>query len=524
MAGRQKGISIDVVVPTLGRPSLQRLLAALEPQRHLLDEIIVVHDRSGAPYVPIFGIRRTGRRGPAAMRNRGWRASRAEWIAFLDDDVVPAPDWASRLVADLEGLAPTVAGSQGEVRVPLPSGRRPTDWERNVAGLERGSWISADIAFRREALEAAGGFDERFRRAYREDTDLAMRLLRGGWQLVRGGRVVEHPVPAAGFWTSVSHQRGNADDVLMRALHGRDWRRWGRAPRGRLARHLLTSGSLAAAGAALVRRRPRLAAVPALAWLALSAELATARILPGPRDRDEVVRMLATSAVLPLAAAAWSGWGLLRLPLLLALGGPPRRPRAARPTPDAVLLDRDGTILVDVAYNGDPGKVVPVPGARRALERLRSRGLATAVVSNQSGIGRGLLDRDQVEAVNRRAEHLLGPVGPWLFCPHAPDDGCGCRKPEPGLVLAAAERLGVRPDRCLLIGDIAADVQAAQAAGAAAVLVPTPRTEPEDVRRAPRVAASIETAVELLLDNADRNAFSPYESQEALRPEEEGRR
>jgi histidinol-phosphate phosphatase family protein len=527
MAGRHSRGTIDVVVPTLGRPSLRRLLAALEPQRHLLGEIFVVHDRSGAPYVPISHIKRTGATvvsgvglGPAAARNRGWRASRAEWIAFLDDDVVPAPDWASRLVADLDGLPPSVAGSQGTVRVPLPSDRAPTDWERNVAGLEHGSWISADIAFRREALEAAGGFDERFRRAYREDTDLAMRLLRGGWQLVRGRRVVEHPVPAAGFWVSVSRQRGNADDVLMRALHGHHWRRWGRAPRGRLPRHLFASGCLAGTLAALAGRRPRTAALPALAWLGLGAELASDRIRPGPRDRDEVLRLLATSAVLPVAAAAWSGWGLLRLPLLLALGGPPRRPPAPQPAPEAVLLDRDGTIVFDVAYNGDPRKVAPMAGAARALTRLRAHGLATAVISNQSGIGRGLLDREQVEAVNGRTEELLGPVGPWLFCPHGPEDGCECRKPEPGLVLAAAERLGVRPDRCAVIGDVAADVQAAQAAGAAAVLVPTPRTEPEDVRMAPRVAASIEAAVEQLLPNPDRNAFSPHEGEKTLQPEE----
>ncbi len=504
MAGRHSRGTIDVVVPTLGRPSLRRLLAALEPQRHLLGEIIVAHDRSGAPFPAIGEKRRTARRGPAAARNRGWRASRAEWIAFLDDDVVPEPNWAERLAADLDGLAPTVAGSQGRVRVPLPASRPPTDWERDVAGLERGAWISADIAFRREALEAAGGFDERFRGAYREDTDLAMRLLRGGWQLVRGRRLVEHPVPAAGFWVSVSRQRGNADDVLMCALHGRHWRRWGRAPRGRLARHLLTTGCLATAVAASARHRPRAATLPALAWLALSAELAAERILLGPRDREEILRMLATSSVLPVAATAWSGWGLLRLPLLLALGGPPRRPPAPDPVPEAVLLDRDGTIVFDVAYNGDPDKVAPMVGAGRALASLRAHGLPMAVVSNQSGIGRGLLNGSQVEAVNRRAEELLGPVGPWLFCPHGPEDGCACRKPEPGLVLAAAERLGVRPDRCAVIGDVAADVQAAQAAGAAAVLVPTPRTEPEDVRMAPRVAASIEAAVELLVGEAPR--------------------
>jgi histidinol-phosphate phosphatase family protein len=477
----------DIVIPTAGRASLARLLAALEPQRGTLGGVHVVRDREG--------------RGPAAARNAGWRATSAEWVVFLDDDVVPDADWASRLSEDLAGLATGVAASQGRLRVPLPAGRRPTDWERNVAGLAGAAWISADLAVRREALEAAGGFDERFRGAYREDTDFAMRLLRGGWQIVRGERSCEHPVGPAGFWASVAKQRGNADDVLMRALHGRHWRRWGRAPRGRLRRHLLTSAVLAGAGLAAASRRRRVAGALTATWLGLSAELAAARIGPGPRDPAEVGRMLATSAVLPLAASAWSAWGLLRAPVLLLRGGPPRAARPPRrERPAAVLLDRDGTLLFDVPYNADPEKVAPLPGARRALERLRASRTPVAVVSNQSGVRRGLIEAEQVEAVNRRAEQLLGPVGTWLYCPHGPEEGCECRKPQPGLLLEAAARLGVSPDRCLMIGDVAADVQAAQAAGAAAVLVPTPRTEPEDVRMAPATAASVDAAVERAME------------------------
>jgi histidinol-phosphate phosphatase family protein len=480
---------VDVVIPTVGRPSLRRLRQALAPQLEALDggRMIVVEDRDGD--------------GPAAARNRGWRQSEADWIAFLDDDVVPAPGWARSLQADLEGLSETTAASQGRLSVPLPAGRRPTDWERDVAGLAGARWITADLAVRRVALESSGGFDERFRRAYREDTDFALRLLRGGWQIVPGERRCTHPVPPAGFWVSVARQRGNADDVLMRALHGRHWRRWGGAPRGRLRRHLATSGLLAGAAAAAATGRPRLARGLGAGWLAATAELGAARIAPGPRDVREVARMLATSAALPLAASAWWAAGVVRLPRQLASGGPsPAAPTPAVPSPDAVLLDRDGTLLIDVPYNGDPEKVVPVPGARRALARLREAGLPLAVVSNQSGIARGLIEPGQVEAVNRRADRLLGPIDEWLFCPHGPGDGCDCRKPRPGLIAAAAERLGVRPERCLVIGDIAADVQAAQAAGAAAILVPTPRTQREDVRRAPRVAPTIEAAVAAVLE------------------------
>ena len=142
--------------------------------------------------------------------------------------------------------------------------------------------------------------------------------------------------------------------------------------------------------------------------------------------------------------------------------------------PRAVLFDRDGTLVVDVPYCADPAQVTPVPTARAALTLLRAAGIRIGVVSNQSGIARGLLDRAQVDAVNRRVDALLGPFDVWQVCPHGPDDGCACRKPEPGMVLAAASRLGVAPGDVAVVGDIGADVGAARAAGARSVLVPTP--------------------------------------------------
>jgi D-glycero-D-manno-heptose 1,7-bisphosphate phosphatase len=168
-------------------------------------------------------------------------------------------------------------------------------------------------------------------------------------------------------------------------------------------------------------------------------------------------------------------------------------------TLEAVLFDRDGTLIRDVPYNGDPAKVELMPGAREALRDLRTHGLRTGVVSNQSGIGRGLLTRAQVDAVNARVEELLGRFGTWQICPHDPDAGCACRKPAPGLVLAACEALGVRPERTVVVGDIEADVVAAQSAGAMAVLVPTDVTRPEEVERAPRTAANLRAAMGMIL-------------------------
>src|SRR4051794_38669286 len=173
----------SVVVPTVGRPSLDVLLDALaQAPGPRPAELVLVDDRpSGAPLrpdrpgLPPVRVVRTGGGGPARARNLGWRTARTEWIAFLAGDGVPHPDWYERLATDISALASDVAGSQGRVRVPLPEGRRPTDWEHGTAGLATSSWITADLAYRRSALAAVGGFDERFPRAFREDSDLALR-------------------------------------------------------------------------------------------------------------------------------------------------------------------------------------------------------------------------------------------------------------------------------------------------------------------------------------------------------------
>jgi hypothetical protein len=328
----------DVVVPTSGRPSLETLLVALdEGSGPLPGRLVVVDDRrrSTAPLdlaVPpalerhLVVVAGPGR-GPAAARNAGLAAATATWVAFLDDDVIPEPGWRAALAADVADLGPEVAGSQGRVHVPRPAGR-PTDWERNVAGLADAAYITADLVYRREVLERLGGFDERFRRPYREDSELACRILEAGFTIVRGRRIVTHPVRPAGFWTSVRLQAGNADDELMSALHGRDWRTLAGAPRGRRRRHLATVAAAAAGVAGLVLRRRWVAAAGLAAWTAGTAELAWRRIAPGPRDRGEVTRMLATSVVLPFAAGGAAGAGVLRWRLLQPAGARIRSMRA----------------------------------------------------------------------------------------------------------------------------------------------------------------------------------------------------
>jgi histidinol-phosphate phosphatase family protein len=494
---------VTVVVPTLGRRSLRTLLDSLAGSTGPLPKrIVLVDDRRRRDESLLdFDVpaRLTGRvavldgraAGPAAARNVGWRVADTEWIAFLDDDVAVDSDWLERLADDVAGADGDVAGIQGRLVVPRPVGRAPTDWERNVIGLERARWATADLTYRRCVLERLGGFDERFPRAYREDADLGLRVTAAGWRIVPGTRGVTHPVRPVGPWTSVRLQAGNADDALMRAKHGQSWRRRAGVPAGRRPRHLAVTAAGLVGLAGLAAGRRQVAALGFVMWGIGTAEFAWSRIAPGPRNPTEVATMLATSAVLPAAATGHWVRGWLRVAVW-------RRQRGVT-IPAAVLFDRDGTLVVDHPYNGDPARVEPMPGARAALDRLRAAGVPIAVVSNQSGVARGLLTMEQVHAVNRRVEELLGPLGPWLICAHASGEGCACRKPAPGLVRRAAALLDVRAHRCVVIGDIGSDMEAARAAGAQAVLVPTPVTRPEEIAAAPAVAPDLQSAVDLVL-------------------------
>ncbi|HEU5483921.1 MAG TPA: HAD-IIIA family hydrolase [Microlunatus sp.] len=491
------------MIPTVGRDSLAALVAAIGDAAPAPGLIVVVDDRRD-PEPPLvlpplalpavatsLRVLRSGGRGPAAARNVGWVASDSPWVAFLDDDVEVGGGWFAALLDDLTDLPDSAAASSARLVVPAPDGRRPTDEERRTTALAGARWITADMAYRRDVLELTGGFDERFPRAFREDSDLALRVVRAGYQVRQGNRVTVHPLRSRGGWrSSISAQAGNADNALLRAKFGPDWRaQIGEGP-GRTGRHLLAVGAAVTALAGVATGRGRLTAAGAATWAAVTTEFAVRRILPGPRTPAEIATMIITSAAIPPVALGWRLLGELR-------SRGPRR-RAVR----AVLFDRDGTLIHDVPYLADPERVSPVEGAAHVLQRLRSQGIRVGVVSNQSGVARGLIRPDQLAEVNREVERQLGPFDTWQVCAHRDEDRCSCRKPAPGLVRSAARALSVRPEDCLMIGDIGADVQAALQAGARAVLVPTDRTRSSEVahaRQAARVAEDLGSAVDLVV-------------------------
>jgi D-glycero-D-manno-heptose 1,7-bisphosphate phosphatase len=142
-----------------------------------------------------------------------------------------------------------------------------------------------------------------------------------------------------------------------------------------------------------------------------------------------------------------------------------------------VLLDRDGTIIVERYYLSDPDWVELLPGAAEGLRRLSRLGLGLVVVTNQSGVGRGYFDERRLAEIHRRFAGVLEAEGVRLdniyYCPHTPEDGCRCRKPETAMVERAAAELGLDPAEAFLVGDQASDIELGRRVGATSFLVRT---------------------------------------------------
>lgn len=143
-----------------------------------------------------------------------------------------------------------------------------------------------------------------------------------------------------------------------------------------------------------------------------------------------------------------------------------------------IILDRDGVINHDsVDYIKSPQEWRPITGSLEAIARFNRAGYRVVIASNQSGIGRGLFDVDALNAINRKMDALLAPLGGRIeavyYCPHAPHDQCACRKPRCGLFRQIAEQMNVDLENALAVGDSLRDIQAALAVGAKPILVRT---------------------------------------------------
>ena len=147
----------------------------------------------------------------------------------------------------------------------------------------------------------------------------------------------------------------------------------------------------------------------------------------------------------------------------------------------AFFLDRDGTVNEEISFLHRPEDAVLIPGVAEAIRKIHAAGFLAVVVSNQSGVARGMFPPSDVEAVHARIQWLLLRQGAdatadaWYYCPHHPEitGECGCRKPRPGMLLRAAEDLGIDLKRSFMVGDRMSDLRAGAAAGCAASLLVT---------------------------------------------------
>ena len=148
----------------------------------------------------------------------------------------------------------------------------------------------------------------------------------------------------------------------------------------------------------------------------------------------------------------------------------------------AIFFDRDGTLIYDRSYMSKPEQVELLPGAIELLALVSSYGYFTVVVSNQSGVGRGLMTEQEATAVHSRFEELLAragvSVGASLYCPHAPENNCECRKPGPGLLIRAAAEHELDLSSSFMVGDKESDWEAGVAAGCTSILLASEEQPP----------------------------------------------
>ena len=167
----------------------------------------------------------------------------------------------------------------------------------------------------------------------------------------------------------------------------------------------------------------------------------------------------------------------------------------------AVFLDKDGTLVENVPYNVDPARVALTAGAREAVARLARGGYRVIVVSNQPGAGLGLFPEDALQAVEAKLRELLPALDGFYYCPHAPAQGCGCRKPAAGLLERAAREQGITLAGSWMVGDILDDIEAGRRAGCRTVLLDVGNETEwrlDAARRPDHVAATLPEAADII--------------------------
>lgn len=319
-------VKIAVVVPTYRRPGLlMRCLTALLQQDFSKAEyeIIVVSDGEdpetaeamqayqGCAAPAVQYLQTPVKKGPAASRNAGWKATRAKLVAFTDDDCIPQADWLRQAYEAYTGEE--VIAFTG--RVVVPRKEIPTDYELNVAGLETAEFVTANCVCTRKALEITGGFDERFAMAWREDSDLHFKLLEAGIPIHKIQATVWHPVRPAPWGVSIKEQKKTAYNALLyrkfpvlyrqRIKAAPSWNYYGMV-------FFFAAGLLC-----LWQQLYLYSSVLLACWLSLLILFIAKRLRGTSKEAAHVTEMVVTSAVIPFVSLYWQWYGAAKFRVLL---------------------------------------------------------------------------------------------------------------------------------------------------------------------------------------------------------------
>lgn len=319
---------ISVVVPTYRRAALLRnCVRALSVQD--LDknefEIIVVSDGpddetrkmlnelvTPLPFVQFISL--SHNQGPAAARNAGWRAANAPIIAFTDDDCLPSPSWLSNLYKEYSKLGcPQYLAITGRVIVPVSE--TPTDYERNTAHLETADFVTANCACTKSALELIDGFDERFRYAWREDSDLEFRLLEKDIIILRKVNAeVVHPVRKANWGVSIKEQRKTMFNALLFKKYPSLFRKKIQSSPAWNYYLIISGFSILLLG--LLGQSKSLVLFGGGLYLACTLLFIYQRLSNTSRSLPHVIEMVATSLVIPFLSVYWTLYGAFKYKVL----------------------------------------------------------------------------------------------------------------------------------------------------------------------------------------------------------------
>lgn len=251
------------------------------------------------------------KKGPAAARNYGWLNAKGPIIAFTDDDCLPDAHWLQQLVVNCN-INDDVALTG---RVIVPIAKRPTDYEQNTAHLQTADFITANCACTKNALIKAGGFDEQFSMAWREDSDLEFKLLNNNIPIKKvATAVVVHPVRAAAWGVSIKEQKKTMFNALLYKKYPRLYRKKISHTTPVLYYGIIAGFIILLAG--LITGQPVLKITGAAAWLGLTGYFVVKRLYTTRLSVNHVCEMVVTSFIIPFLSVFWQWYGAVKYRVL----------------------------------------------------------------------------------------------------------------------------------------------------------------------------------------------------------------